>query len=222
MEKSIFHILYVLFTFCLGAFLDLGIWFFLVAAVRLPDLHRVWPSLLVLDSHRDSLSLVFVRAWWSVRISAPPVLDPVASFLIWIWEQCLRPWLSSWIFASPISLVRFPHLVFHFRPCEQAHRRRYFGLIFWYFIFANSRTDGGISDRSFGISFLRTVAPTEVFRIDLLVFCFCEQSHQRRYFGSIFWYFVFANSRTDGGISDRSFGISFLWTCVPTELFQAS
>jgi hypothetical protein len=63
---------------------------------------------------------------------------------------------------------------------------------------------------TFGISFLQTVAPTEVFRIDLLVFRFCEQSHRRRYFGSIFRYFVFVNSRTNGGISDRSLGISFL------------
>jgi hypothetical protein len=38
-----------------------------------------------------------------------------------------------------------------------------FGISF----FANNRTDGGISDRSFGISFLRTVALTEVFRINL-------------------------------------------------------
>jgi hypothetical protein len=63
-------------------------------------------------------------------------------------------------------------------------------------------------DRSFGISFLRTGAPTEVFQIDHLVFHFCEQSHRRRYFGSIIWYFVFANIRIDGGISDQSFGIS--------------
>jgi hypothetical protein len=55
-------------------------------------------------------------------------------------------------------------------------------------------------DLSFGILFLRTVAPTEVFRIDLLVFRFCEQSHRRRYFGSIIWYFVFVNRRTDGAI----------------------
>jgi hypothetical protein len=78
------------------------------------------------------------------------------------------------------------------------------------FVFANSRTDGAILDRSLGISFLQTVAPTEVFRIDLLVFRFCEQSHRWRYFGSIFRYFIFVNSHTDGGISDRSFGISFL------------
>jgi hypothetical protein len=69
-------------------------------------------------------------------------------------------------------------------------------------VLANRRTDGGISDQSFGISSLRTGAPTEVFWIDLLVFRFCEQSHQRRYYGSIFWYFIFVNSRTDGGISD--------------------
>jgi hypothetical protein len=72
----------------------------------------------------------------------------------------------------------------------------------------NRRTDGDILDQSFGISFLRTGAPTEIFRIDHLVFRFCEQAHRRRYFGSIIWYFVFANRRTDGGISDRSFGIS--------------
>jgi hypothetical protein len=63
---------------------------------------------------------------------------------------------------------------------------------------------------SFGISSLRTSAPSEVFQIDLLIFHFYEQSHRQRYFGMIFWYFVFVNSRTDGGISDRSFGISFL------------
>jgi hypothetical protein len=73
---------------------------------------------------------------------------------------------------------------------------------------------------TFGILSLRTSASTKVFQIDLLVFCFCEQSHRRSYFGSIFRYFVFANSRTDGGISDRSFGISFLRTVAPTEVFR--
>jgi hypothetical protein len=62
-----------------------------------------------------------------------------------------------YIFRSPIYIVRFPllvfridHLVFHFS--KQVHRRRYFGSIIWYFVFANRRTDGGILDRSFGIS----------------------------------------------------------------------
>jgi hypothetical protein len=86
--------------------------------------------------------------------------------------------------------------------------------------FPSSVSTSRISDRSFGISFLRTGAPTEIFRIDHLVFRFCEQAHRRRYFGSIIWYFVFANMRTDGCISDRSFGISFLRTGAPTEVFQ--
>jgi hypothetical protein len=80
-----------------------------------------------------------------------------------------------------MEVFRIDLLVFHF--CEQSHRRRYFRSIFRYFVFANSLTDGGISDRSLGISFLRTVAPTEVFRIDHLVFRFCEQAHRRSYFG---------------------------------------
>jgi hypothetical protein len=47
---------------------------------------------------------------------------------------------------------------------------RSFGILFS--VLANRRTDGGISDRSFGISFLRTGAPTKVFQIDHLVFRF--------------------------------------------------
>jgi hypothetical protein len=62
----------------------------------------------------------------------------------------------------------------------------------------------------------------EVFQIDHLVFHFCEQAHRQRYFGSIILYFIFVNWRTDGGISDRSFGISFLRTGAPTELFRVS
>jgi hypothetical protein len=59
------------------------------------------------------------------------------------------------------------------------------------FCLHSSVSTSGISDRSFGILFLRTGAPMEVFRIDHLVFCFCEQAHRRRYFGSIVWYFGF-------------------------------
>jgi hypothetical protein len=88
---------------------------------------------------------------------------------------------SSLRTGAPMEVFRIDLLVFRF--CEQSHRWRYFGSIFWYFIFVNSCTNGGISDRSFGISFLRTVAPTEVFRIDHLVFHFCEQAYRRSYFG---------------------------------------
>jgi hypothetical protein len=118
--------------------------------------------------------------------------------------------ISSLRTGAPTEVFRIDHLVFRpceqahrwryfgsiiwyfvFCPCEQAHRRRYFRSIIWYFVLANRRTDGGISDRSFGISSLRTGTLTEVFRIDHLVFRPCEQAHRRRYFGSIIWYFVF-------------------------------
>jgi hypothetical protein len=110
-------------------------------------------------------------------------------------------------------LSDFPSSVSTFRISDRS-----FGILFS--VLVNRRTDGGISDRSFGISSLRTGAPTEVFQIDHLVFCPCEQAHRRRYFGLIIWYFVLANRRTDGGTSDRSFGISSLRTGAPTEVFR--